>query len=102
MDALLERVLNAHGGLDRWKTLSTLSSAGQGGGEAAAPADEVGVTLELPERATVGDPCALLAASAATRSGIYEGGVASTTDPPYTLVPQRQRLDHGRPQRAVS
>jgi Polysulphide reductase, NrfD len=40
---------------------------------------------------------ALLAASAATRFGIYQGGVASMKDPRYTVVPQRQRLDQGRP-----
>jgi hypothetical protein len=43
---------------------------------------------------------ALLAASAATRFGIYEAGVASMTDPRYTVVPQRQQLDQGRPVRA--
>jgi len=43
---------------------------------------------------------ALLAASAATRFGIYQGGVASMKDPRYTVVPQRQRLDQGRPVRA--
>jgi Polysulphide reductase, NrfD len=43
---------------------------------------------------------ALLAGSAATRFGIYEGGVASMTDPRYTVVPQRQRLGRGRPVRA--
>ena len=35
---------------------------------------------------------ALLAGSAATRFGIYEGGVASAKDPKYTVVPQRERL----------
>jgi hypothetical protein len=45
---------------------------------------------------------ALLAASAATRFGIYHGGVASMTDPRYTVVPQRQRLDQGRPVRTDS
>jgi len=39
----------------------------------------------------------LLAASAATRFGIYQGGVESMKDPRYTVVPQRQRLDQ-RPQ----
>jgi len=43
---------------------------------------------------------ALLAAAAATRFGIYAGGVASMKDPRYTVVPQRQRLDQGRPARA--
>jgi hypothetical protein len=35
---------------------------------------------------------ALLAASAATRFGIFEGGVASVKDPRYTVVPQRERV----------
>jgi RNA polymerase-binding transcription factor DksA len=43
---------------------------------------------------------ALLAAAAATRFGIYAGGVASMKDPRYTVVPQRERLDQGRPARA--
>jgi hypothetical protein len=34
----------------------------------------------------------LLAASALTRFGIFEGGVASAKDPKYTVVPQRERL----------
>jgi hypothetical protein len=36
---------------------------------------------------------ALLAASLATRFGIYTGGVASAKDPKYTVLPQRERLD---------
>jgi hypothetical protein len=35
---------------------------------------------------------ALLAASVATRFGIFDGGVASAKDPKYTVVPQRERL----------
>jgi hypothetical protein len=35
----------------------------------------------------------LLAASALTRFGIYEGGVASAKDPKYTVLPQRARLN---------
>ncbi|HZR48102.1 MAG TPA: NrfD/PsrC family molybdoenzyme membrane anchor subunit [Streptosporangiaceae bacterium] len=35
---------------------------------------------------------ALLAASAATRWGIFHAGLASADDPKYTVVPQRQRL----------
>ncbi|MGH3282204.1 MAG: NrfD/PsrC family molybdoenzyme membrane anchor subunit, partial [Trebonia sp.] len=35
---------------------------------------------------------ALLAASAATRWGIFHAGLASAADPKYTVVPQRQRL----------
>ena len=34
----------------------------------------------------------LLTASALTRFGIFEGGVASAKDPKYTVVPQRERL----------
>jgi len=34
---------------------------------------------------------ALLAASALTRFGIFEAGMASARDPKYTIVPQRQR-----------
>ncbi|NBE79465.1 NrfD/PsrC family molybdoenzyme membrane anchor subunit [Micromonospora rubida] len=35
---------------------------------------------------------ALLAASVATRFGIFHGGVASARDPKYTVVPQRERI----------
>jgi hypothetical protein len=35
---------------------------------------------------------ALLAGSAATRFGIFDGGVESTKDPRYVVVPQRERL----------
>jgi hypothetical protein len=35
---------------------------------------------------------ALIAASAATRWGVYHAGMASARDPKYTVVPQRQRL----------
>ena len=34
-----------------------------------------------------------LAASALTRFGIFEAGMASARDPKYTIVPQRRRLD---------
>ena len=34
----------------------------------------------------------LLAASVATRFGIFEAGLASARDPKYTVVPQRERL----------
>lgn len=34
----------------------------------------------------------LLAAAVATRFGIFEGGVESTKDPKYVVVPQRERL----------
>lgn len=36
---------------------------------------------------------ALLAGSACTRFGIFRAGVASATDPKYTVEPQRDRLD---------
>ncbi|WP_343448216.1 NrfD/PsrC family molybdoenzyme membrane anchor subunit [Micromonospora oryzae] len=36
---------------------------------------------------------ALLAASVATRFGIFHGGVASARDPKYTVVPQRARVE---------
>ena len=39
---------------------------------------------------------ALMAASVATRWGIFHAGMASARDPKYTVVPQRKRLDeHG-------
>ncbi|MFC3987102.1 NrfD/PsrC family molybdoenzyme membrane anchor subunit, partial [Actinoplanes siamensis] len=34
----------------------------------------------------------LLAASVATRFGIFEGGIASARDPKYTVLPQKERL----------
>jgi hypothetical protein len=37
---------------------------------------------------------AMLAASAATRWGIFHAGLASAGDPKYTVVPQRDRLRH--------
>ena len=42
---------------------------------------------------------ALLSASLATRFGIFEGGVESTKDPKYVVVPQRQRLAERRVRR---
>ncbi|MEU8242215.1 NrfD/PsrC family molybdoenzyme membrane anchor subunit [Actinoplanes missouriensis] len=35
----------------------------------------------------------LLAASLATRFGIFDGGIASAKDPKYTVIPQRERLN---------
>jgi polysulfide reductase-like protein len=43
---------------------------------------------------------ALLAASAATRWGVFHAGLDSAKDPKYTVVPQRQRLTGGDEQRA--
>jgi formate-dependent nitrite reductase membrane component NrfD len=42
---------------------------------------------------------ALLAGSALQRFGVFEAGVESTRDPKYVVVPQRDRLDAGRPAR---
>lgn len=42
---------------------------------------------------------ALLAGSALQRFGVFEAGVASTKDPKYVVVPQRERLEAGRPVR---
>lgn len=42
---------------------------------------------------------ALLAGSALQRFGVFEAGVHSTRDPKYVVVPQRKRLDEGRPAR---
>jgi formate-dependent nitrite reductase membrane component NrfD len=38
----------------------------------------------------------LLAASAMTRFGIFEAGLASARDPKYTIVPQRRRVERRR------
>ena len=40
---------------------------------------------------------ALLAASAATRWGVFHAGLASANDPKYTVVPQRERLRQRHP-----
>jgi formate-dependent nitrite reductase membrane component NrfD len=45
---------------------------------------------------------ALLAGSALQRFGVFEAGVASTRDPRYVVVPQRERLDAGRRARGES
>lgn len=42
---------------------------------------------------------ALLSGSALQRFGVFEAGVESTRDPKYVVVPQRARLDAGRPAR---
>jgi formate-dependent nitrite reductase membrane component NrfD len=42
----------------------------------------------------------LLAASAATRWGIFHAGLASAADPKYTVVPQRERREARRPEEA--
>ncbi|MCE0767117.1 polysulfide reductase NrfD [Pseudonocardia kujensis] len=45
---------------------------------------------------------ALVAASVATRGGIFHAGLQSANDPKYTVVPQRQRLEEGRPATGTS
>ena len=46
-----------------------------------------------------GSGLALLAGSALQRFGVFEAGVASTQDPKYVVVPQRERLEAGEPAR---
>jgi len=48
---------------------------------------------------TAASGLALLAGSALQRFGVFEAGVASTRDPKYVVVPQRERLQSGRPAR---
>ncbi|MBN9110836.1 MAG: polysulfide reductase NrfD [Pseudonocardia sp.] len=45
---------------------------------------------------------AMLAASAATRWGVFHAGMQSADDPKYTVVPQRQRLEQGEPATGTS
>ena len=42
----------------------------------------------------------LLAGSLLTRLGVFGAGVASTKDPKYVVVPQRERLERGEPARS--
>ncbi|MBV9379443.1 MAG: polysulfide reductase NrfD [Streptosporangiaceae bacterium] len=67
-----------------------LSSAGQ----RFAGAQSLGRLLSGPRGrvVTAVSGAALLAASAATRWGIFHAGMASADDPKYTVVPQRERL----------
>jgi hypothetical protein len=43
---------------------------------------------------------AVATGSALLRFGVFEAGRASTTDPKYVVVPQRQRVDERRQQTA--
>jgi hypothetical protein len=62
-------------------------------GRALTAAGVVGALLGRRSRAvSAASGLALLAASVATRFGIFEGGVASGRDPKYTVVPQRAGL----------
>jgi hypothetical protein len=74
-------------------------SEGRGGayvraGKALALLGAAGALLSQRSRAAAAlSGIALIAASAATRWGIYHAGMASAADPKYTVVPQRQRLE---------
>jgi hypothetical protein len=74
-------------------------SEGRGGkyvkaGKALALAGAAGALLARRNRvAATLSGTALIAASAATRWGIYHAGMASAGDPKYTVIPQRQRLN---------
>jgi hypothetical protein len=58
----------------------------------------IGATLAGRSRAAaVASGLALLAGSALQRFGVFEAGVASTKDPKYVVVPQRQRLNKAQP-----
>jgi hypothetical protein len=62
-------------------------------GKALAALGAAGAALSGRSRAAAAlSGAALMAASAATRWGIYHAGMASARDPKYTVVPQRQRL----------
>jgi hypothetical protein len=73
-------------------------SQGRGGayikaGKALSIAGATGALLGRRHRlASAVAGAALLAASAATRWGIFHAGIQSANDPKYTVVPQRQRL----------
>ncbi len=69
------------------KILAALGAAG------AAVSGTSAIPAARPRRAIAAvSGGALLAASAATRWGIFHAGMASARDPKYTVVPQRQRL----------
>jgi len=74
-------------------------SAGRGGryvkaGKALAALGAAGATLSARSRVAAAlSGAVLVAASAATRWGIFHAGLASAGDPKYTVVPQRQRLN---------
>lgn len=73
-------------------------SEGRGGryvkaGKVLAALGAAGALLSGRSRAAaVAGGATLLAASAATRWGIFHAGLASAGDPKYTVVPQRERL----------
>jgi len=97
--AMMHRVESGHGLLSEpfhTGPAGTLLRAARG----LTVAGAVGAVLGRRSRmATALSGASLLAGSLATRFGVYEAGVASAKDPRYTVVPQRERLDAGRPAR---
>ncbi|WP_435829856.1 NrfD/PsrC family molybdoenzyme membrane anchor subunit [Micromonospora costi] len=66
-------------------------------GRALTVAGVVGALVGRRSRAVSAlSGAALLAASVATRFGVFYAGVASARDPKYTVVPQRERADRRR------
>lgn len=61
--------------------------------EALTVAGAVGAVVGRRRWSLAASGAALLAGSALQRFGVFEAGVASTKDPKYVVVPQRQRLD---------
>lgn len=62
--------------------------------EVLTVAGAVGAVVSGRRRwAVAASGAALLAGSALQRFGVFEAGVASTKDPKYVVVPQRERLD---------
>ncbi|MFD7436376.1 NrfD/PsrC family molybdoenzyme membrane anchor subunit [Streptomyces sp. NPDC059861] len=64
-----------------------------GGAALAAYADSRGRASGRARLPAMVAGAALLAGSAALRSGVFHAGVASAEDPKYTVVPQRERLE---------
>jgi hypothetical protein len=81
-------------------------SKGKGGklvkaGKVLALAGGAGALLGARSRVvSAASGTAMLAASAATRFGIFFAGIDSANDPKYTVEPQRKRLEAGKPARA--
>lgn len=67
----------------RLKAAKALTAAGAVGAATVARRHRLGAALS---------GAALLAGSALTRFGLFEGGMASARDPRYTVAPQRTRL----------
>jgi formate-dependent nitrite reductase membrane component NrfD len=70
-------------------------------GEVLTAAGLAGAVLAGRSRvATAASGLALMAASALTRFGVFEAGLASARDPRYTVRPQRERLQQSQSQSA--